>query len=72
MITLESTKSLLYVLPYIVQIYGETCHRFQPKRGVDIDPALCEYHNFTREQEVFLCHEHCLNMDQVIKVNLCT
>ena len=69
MVTSELTTLLLCILPYILQIYGETCHRFQPKRGVDIDPAMCEYHNFTREQESFLCHEACLNMDQVITFN---
>ena len=71
MITLELSKILLWILPHILQIYGETCHRFRPKRRVDIDPAMCEYHNFTAEQESFLCHEHCLNMDQVrIKLHL--
>ena len=65
MMTLELTKHLLYILAYILQIYVETCHRFRPKRGVDIDPATCEHHIFMKEQERFLCHEACLNMDQV-------
>ena len=65
MFTLKVLKILLFIISFMFSISGDTCHRLRSKRGVAVDPQMCEFQNFTEEQESYLCGDKCVTRPEV-------